>query len=172
MSPRENGRSRPSWGLIAGAALVQAALHAASVGRYGIFRDELYYLSCASRPAAGYVDQPAFSILFLAGWRALFGSSAAALMVPPALCGVLVVVLTGLLARRFGGGPAAQGLASAAAAVAPIWVGMTGYYSMNSFDILLWTLAATLLAAILERDPARVRRVSGSPSAPSSALGS
>jgi hypothetical protein len=136
-----------------GAALLQAALHAASLGRYGIFRDELYYLSCSSRPSYGYVDQPAFSILFLAAWRALFGDSAASLMVPPALCGIAVVILTGLLARRFGGGPAAQGLASVVAAVAPIWVAMTGYYSMNAFDLLFWTLAGTLLAALLERVP-------------------
>jgi hypothetical protein len=147
------GRPRPAWGLIAGAAVVQAALHAASVGRYGLFRDELYYLSCASRPAIGYVDQPPFSILFLSAWRAVFGDSAASLMVPPALCGIAVVLLTGLLARRFGGGPAAQGLASIAAATAPIWVGMTGYYSMNSFDILFWTVASSLLAALLEREP-------------------
>jgi hypothetical protein len=153
MTSREVARTRPAWALIGGAALLQAALHAASVGRYGLFRDELYYLSCASRPSPGYVDQPAFSILFLSAWRALFGDSAAALMVPPALCGVLVVVLVGLLARRFGGGPAAQGLAAATAAVAPIWVGMTGYYSMNSFDILFWTLAATVLAAILGDEP-------------------
>jgi hypothetical protein len=153
MNPQPLRRGAPAWSLIGGAAFVQVALHAASVGRYGTFRDELYYLSCASRPAAGYVDQPAFSILFLSVWRALFGDSAAALMVPPALCGAAVVVLTGLLARRFGGGAAAQGLASIAAAVAPIWVGMTGYYSMNSFDILFWTLAATLLAALLGGDP-------------------
>ena len=153
MNPQPLRRSAPAWSLIGGAAIVQAALHAASAGRYGIFRDELYYLSCASRPAAGYVDQPAFSILFLSAWRAMFGDSAAALMVPPALCGAAVVVLTGLLARRFGGGPAAQGLASVAAAVAPIWLGMTGYYSMNSFDILFWTLAATILAALLGDEP-------------------
>jgi hypothetical protein len=153
MTRGEAGRSRTAWSLIGGAALVQVALHAASIGRYGIFRDELYYLSCASRPAAGYVDQPAFSILFLSAWRALCGDSAAALMVPPALCGAAVVVLTGLLARRFGGGAAAQGLASIAAAVAPIWVGMTGYFSMNSFDILFWTLASTILAALLGEEP-------------------
>ncbi len=152
MTPRDDGHSRRAWPLIGGAALLQAALHAASIGRYGIFRDELYYLSCASRPAPGYVDQPAFSILFLGVWRALFGASALALMVPPALCGAAVVVLTGLLARRFGGGPAAQGLAALTAAVAPSWVGMTGYYSMNAFDILVWTLAASVLARILEED--------------------
>jgi hypothetical protein len=153
MTQPEAGRSRPAWSLIGGAALLQAALHAASIGRYGIFRDELYYLSCASRPAAGYVDQPAFSILFLAAWRALFGDSPAALMVPPALSGAATVVLTGLLARRFGGGPTAQGLAAVTAAVAPVWLGMTGYYSMNAFDILLWTVAASLLAALLAREP-------------------
>ena len=142
-------RGRPAWGLIGGAALVQVALHGASIGRYGIFRDELYYLACASHPSFGYVDQPALSILFLAAWRALFGDSAASLIVPPALCGAAVVVVVGLLARRFGGGPAAQGLSAAAAAVAPIWVGMTGYYSMNAFEILLRTLAATILARIL-----------------------
>jgi hypothetical protein len=155
MTQPEAGRSRPAWSLIAGAAILQAALHAASIGRYGIFRDELYYLSCASRPAAGYVDQPAFSILFLAAWRALFGDSPVSLMVPPALCGAAIVVLTGLLARRFGGGPAAQGLAAVTAAVAPIWLGMTGYYSMNAFDILLWTVASSLLAALLAREPGR-----------------
>jgi hypothetical protein len=152
MDDTPRGKGRPARRLIGGAALVQAALHAASIGRYGLFRDELYYLSCASRPAAGYVDQPPFSILFLAAWRALFGDSAAALMVPPALCGALAVVLTGLLARRFGGGPAAQGLAAIAGALAPIWLGMTGYYSMNAFDILFWTIAASVLARILEGD--------------------
>ncbi len=155
MTPKEPARERPAWALIGGAALVQAALHAASIGRYGIFRDELYYLSCASRPAAGYVDQPPFSILFLSVWRALFGDSAAALMVPPALCGAAIVVLTGLLARRFGGGTVAQSLAALAAAVSPIWLGMTGTYSMNAFDILLWTAAASLLAVLVAREPGR-----------------
>ena len=53
---------------------------------------------------------------------------------------------------------------------------MTGYYSMNAFDILFWTLAATLLAALLERDvdglSARgAGRAVARSSAPSSALG-
>lgn len=153
MRPFERTRSRPAWGVLAAAAGLQAVLHALAAGRYGIFRDELYYLSCASRPAAGYVDQPPLSILFLAVWRAAFGDSAASLMVPPALCGAAVVVLTGLLARRLGGGAAAQGLAALAAAVSPIWLGLTGYYSMNAFDVLLWTAAAFLLAGLLEEDP-------------------
>jgi hypothetical protein len=49
----------------------------------------------------------------------------------------------------------AQGLAAGAAACAPIWLGMTRYYSMNSFDIFFWALAALLLAEILDLDPDR-----------------
>ena len=32
--------------------------HMLTAGRYGYFRDELYYLACARHLALGYVDQP------------------------------------------------------------------------------------------------------------------
>lgn len=35
-----------------------AALLLSTAGRYGIFRDEYYYLMCADHPAWGYVDHP------------------------------------------------------------------------------------------------------------------
>ncbi len=146
------GRSGRTGALVWAAAGLQAALHLASAGRYGLFRDELYYLSCASRPAAGYVDQPALSILILGAWRAVFGASALALLVPPLLAGAAAVVLTGRLAARLGGGAGAQGLAALAAAIAPIWLGLTGYHSMNAYDILLWTVAFTIFAALLEKE--------------------
>ncbi|HEX7615112.1 MAG TPA: glycosyltransferase family 39 protein [Thermoanaerobaculia bacterium] len=120
---------------------------------YGYFRDELYYLACADHPAAGYVDQPPLSILFLSAWKAVFGDSLFALRIPPLLLGVAVIVLTALLARRLGGGRVAQGLAACAAACAPVWLGMSRYYSMNAFDIFFWALAALLLAEIQSRDP-------------------
>ena len=47
----------------------------------------------------------------------------------------------------------AQGVAACAAACAPIWLGMSRYYSMNSFDIFFWALAALLFAEILDLDP-------------------
>ncbi|MGA7990920.1 MAG: glycosyltransferase family 39 protein [Thermoanaerobaculia bacterium] len=158
MTQRETRQSAPAWGLIGGAALLQAGLHAASFTSYGYFRDELYYLACADHPAAGYVDQPPLSILVLGAWRGVFGDSLASLHVLPLIAGLATVVLVGLLARRFGGESTAQGLAALAAACAPIWLAMSRYYSMNAFDVLFWAVAASLLAKILEADVEPGRR--------------
>ena len=151
------GRPLPkvAWNLVALAVCARAFAELAAITSYGYFRDELYYLACADHPAAGYVDQPPLSILFLSAWRAVFGDSLVALRIPPLLLGASVIVLIALLARRLGGGRVAQGLAACAAACAPIWLGMSRYYSMNSFDIFFWALAALLLAEILDLDPGR-----------------
>src|SRR5204862_246381 len=38
-------------------------IHFLTNGRYGYFRDELYYITCGQHLAFGYVDQPPLSIL-------------------------------------------------------------------------------------------------------------
>ena len=131
-------------------ALASLGLHFWADGRYGIFRDELYYLDCSKHLAAGYVDHPALSIWLLAAWRAVFGESVGAIRVLPALAGAGLVVLTGLLARELGGRLPAQGLAAVAALAAPCYLGITGYYSMNAFDLLFWALAFFLVVRLLK----------------------
>jgi len=119
---------------------------------YGIFRDELYYLACSARPACGYVDQPPFSLYFLALFRPIFGDSVFAIRLVPALLGALTVFLAGLITRKMGGGIAAIIMTCTAVALAPIYLGMNYIYSMNSFDIFFWTLALYILILIWKED--------------------
>lgn len=127
----------------------------ALVGSYGYFIDELYYLACAARPAWGYVDHPPLSILILAVSRRLLGTSLPALRVLPALAGAATVVLAGALARRLGARAFGQGLAALATILAPIPLIMFGVYSMNSFEMLLWTGMFYVLVVLLETDEPR-----------------
>ncbi len=145
--------------------LISFALHLWglwSQGGYGVFRDELYYLACADHLSWGYVDHPPFSIFALDVWTSFFGRSLFSLRLLPALAGAATVLLTGLLARRLDehGGSGANGetalpaarIAMLAAALAPIQLGLGGYYSMNAFDLLFWALAAYVFAGILLDD--------------------
>jgi hypothetical protein len=54
------------------------------------------------------------------------------------------------MARELGGGSFARSLAAIAAFAAPILLGMNSIYSMNSFDFLVWSLAAYLLIRIIK----------------------
>src|SRR5262245_28080302 len=86
-------------------ALLSLPVHLAvnALGRYGYFRDELYYIACSKRLAPGYVDQPPLSIVVLAAGRLLFGDSVFAIRLVPALVSSLSVILLCLLVRRMGG---------------------------------------------------------------------
>jgi hypothetical protein len=134
--------------LFAGAKL---ALHLATTSGYGYFRDEFYYLACAEHPAAGYVDHPPLSVLWLWLVRTLIGDSRFALRLTPALLGAATVALVGLMARRMGGAKWAQALAMTGALVAPQYLALDHFYSMNAFDVFFWTLCAFLVLRVLER---------------------
>src|SRR3954468_9388489 len=101
--------------IVFGIGLVKILFHLFTANRYGIFRDELYYLACSEHLAAGYVDQPPL-IAFVAWFaRHVFGDSLIGLRFLPALSGAATVWLTGKLARELGGGTFAQALAGLAA---------------------------------------------------------
>ena len=112
---------------------------------YGIFRDELYYLSCASRPALGYVDHPPLSIWLLTVYKSVFGDSLLAIRMVPAMMGSLTIWFTGKITREFGGGKRALVISLSSILLAPIYLAMNAYYSMNSIDIFLWTTAFFLI---------------------------
>jgi hypothetical protein len=123
-------------------AAAKLLLHLLTAGRYGIFRDELYYLACAEHLDWGYVDQP--PLIALVAWiaRHFFGSSLLELRLLPAIAGAALVWLTGKLAREMGGDRFAQGLAALAVIVAPIFLLFHHWLTMNAFEPLIWMGAA------------------------------
>lgn len=122
--------------------VLKLALHLAFAGRYGIFRDELYYLACGEHLAWGYVDQPPLIAAIAAFERALFGESLLGLRLLPALAGAGVVLLAGVIARDLGGGRAARLFAQLAALISPLYLTIHHFLSMNVFEHLFWALAA------------------------------
>jgi len=139
----------PARRLWLGFALAALALQLATITQYGYFRDELYYLVCARHLAWGYVDQPPLSLALLALTRMALGESLVAIRLLPALAGAATVYVTGMIARELGGRGFAQALACLAALLSPVFLGTAHVFSMNVFDLLLWTLAALLLTRIL-----------------------
>jgi hypothetical protein len=131
-------------------ALAHVVLHISTATRYGIFRDELYYWDCANHLAWGYVDHPPFSIALLALWKAVFGASLLSLRVLPALAGAALILLVARLARRLGGGAVAQGLAALLAFAVPSYLGITGIYSMNAYELLFWAVGLWFFLDVLE----------------------
>src|SRR2546428_8336239 len=85
-------------------ALAGVSLHLATGWRYGLFRDEFYYLACANHLDWGYVDHPPLSIVVLAAMHGLLGDSLLAVRLVPSLLFGLLVWLGACLARELGGG--------------------------------------------------------------------
>jgi hypothetical protein len=139
----------PVWALAAFVFLLEMLVGP----RYGLFRDEFYYLACADHLAWGYVDHPPLSIAVLATVKALLGDSIPAVRLVPALLGALLVLLAGQLARALGGGRFARVLAAVSVAVVPQYLAQASYYSMNSFDLVFWAAAALLVARLTPDEP-------------------
>jgi len=128
---------------------VALLIHLLTNGRYGYFRDELYYIACARHLAFGYVDQPPLSILLLRLSEVLLGSSLFAIRLLPALAGAATVAITGLIARELGGRAWAIALGCAGSLCALFNLAVGNFFSMNAFEPLFWMGCVYLLVRII-----------------------
>ena len=154
MNARSTSRLFSGDALVLYLAGVKLLFHLLTAGRYGIFRDELYYLACGEHPDWGYVDQP--PLIALVAWvaRHLFGDWLIGLRFFPALAGAATVWLTGKLARETGGGVFAQVLAALAVICVPIYLVMHHWLTMNAFEPLVWMACVwCIVRAINRNDP-------------------
>jgi hypothetical protein len=142
--------------LVAVIAALKLFLHLAVAGRYGYFRDELYYIACSRHLDWGYVDQP--PLIALITWLEMHigGSSLHSLRFLPAVAGAALVILAAKLAKELGAGKFGQWFA--ALATACIGVNFVTHYllTMNAFEPLLWTGCAYVLARIVNTGDERL----------------
>jgi 4-amino-4-deoxy-L-arabinose transferase-like glycosyltransferase len=144
-------RSRaPLW---IGVALF--AIEMALAGRYGVFRDELYYVACGRHLAFGYVDHPPLVAVMARVTCAVLGDSVLALRVMPAACAAGIVWIASELARTLGGGRFAQTLTAVCVAVVPEFLGMCHFLSMNCVLPVAWTAAALFVVRGVARGETR-----------------
>jgi hypothetical protein len=142
-------RDRAPRNVIALALAVAALLlHAATAGRYGYFRDELYFIACSKHLAWGYVDQP--PLVAVAAWlSAPAGHALLALRALPVLAAALTVYVVVCLTREVGGGRFAQALAGAATLLTPAYLLLGNTLTTTSFEPLSWTLLVYVCVRIV-----------------------
>lgn len=144
VGPAQASQTKPHSYLTSGPAVVLALafakllLHLLTSTRYGIFRDEMYYLACSGHLAWGYVDHPPMAVFIAWFARHVFGDSALGLRLLPAIAGAALVWMAGNLAREMGGGRFAQVLAALAVIPVPIYMILHHWLTMNAFEPLLW----------------------------------
>ena len=119
---------------------------------YGFFIDELYFMACSKRLAWGYVDQPPLSIALLWMMQHLFGNSIFVIRILPALSIAATVFITGLIARRLGGGLVSMLLSGLAVMIMPVFLVFGSFYSMNCFEPLIWTTIVFFVIKMIQED--------------------
>ncbi|HEY2392651.1 MAG TPA: glycosyltransferase family 39 protein [Candidatus Angelobacter sp.] len=152
---------RPANRFTAGPAFVlyivaaKLLLHLLTVNRYGIFRDEMYYLACSRHMAWGYVDHPPFTVWVAWLSRNVLGDSLLGVRLLPILAGAVLVWLTGKLAREMGGGRFAQAMAALAVVVVPIYLVAQSWLTDNVFEQLIWMGCVWLVLRAINTGDAR-----------------
>ncbi|HLJ22820.1 MAG TPA: glycosyltransferase family 39 protein [Candidatus Acidoferrales bacterium] len=151
---REVSLDRGSWietdqAIAACFAVAACLVHFLWNGRYGYFRDELYYAACGQHLAWGYVDQAPLIAVIARVSRMLFGDSLHALRFFPALAAGAKLLLTGWIVRELGGQRYAQILAGTAMLLCPIYLTMDNFLSMNAFEPVFWMLCVAISIRIV-----------------------
>jgi 4-amino-4-deoxy-L-arabinose transferase-like glycosyltransferase len=133
---------RPTIWIIVVLAIVKLALHLFLNGRYGYFRDELWYIDCSRHLDWGYVDQPPVIALTVRLSHILLGDSLQALRFPATLAGIAVIVLALLIVRELGGKKLAMWLTGICLFVGGIWLSLSYLMTMNIYEHVIWTACA------------------------------
>lgn len=127
---------------------VRLLVHLAMLTRYGMQRDEYYFVACGLHPDWGYVDHPPLVPWIAGAIYKLFGDNLFALRLPAVFAGTVLVILTMHTCEWFGGDRFARLLAGLAVIVAPAYLRMAGMLNLPVFEQLFWLGASLLVLQI------------------------
>jgi len=129
-----------TWFLLAVLALLKLGIHLYANGHYGFHRDELLHLSVGEHLAWGYFEFPPLIAVLGALQRFLFGDSVLAIRIFPALAGVAMLVLVGLMAREMRGKTVSVILAATCVLASFAYWRNHTLFQPVAFNQLFWTL--------------------------------
>jgi len=133
-------------------AIALLIFHCVFNNRYGYFRDEFNYMASGDHLAWGYVDQPPLLPFLVRISRSILGDSLRSIRFVPALAISALVVLTGFIAREFGGCRFALLLSAIAIVIAPIFLSDGSLVTTNCLEPLLWMGCVYCAILALKRD--------------------
>jgi hypothetical protein len=145
------GLARPS--IVLGAACL--LLHLIVNNRYGVFRDELYFIVCGQHPALGYVDQPPLIPLIAGASHALFSTALLPLRLVPALAMSATVALAAEFVRLLGGGRYAEWLCGLAVLLGPVFLVQGLLLSTDALQPLTWLACGWCLVRLAQTNDDR-----------------
>lgn len=146
--------SRSALGVTLGLALSEVLFQHAHANNLGFHRDEFLYLALGRHLDWGFWSNGPFIGLLAWFSQTFLGDSLWATRLLPALAGGALVLLTGLMVRRLGGGQVAQLLCGVAMLGSLAWLRAFGMLQPVPFDVLCWAaLSYLLLRWLKDEDP-------------------
>ncbi|KIO75175.1 hypothetical protein TH53_22425 [Pedobacter lusitanus] len=120
-------------------------LHLIGLNNYGIHRDEFLHIALGNHLNFGYAEVPPFIAMVARFSVDVFGDSAFAVRLIPAICAALTVLTAGFIVKEIGGKGFAVTLCCMAIVLSPGFLA-TGYLLQPVvFDQFWWTLSYYLL---------------------------
>jgi hypothetical protein len=146
---------RTDTSLVVGIALMVAAIHLLTNGRYGFHRDELQFLSDARHLDWGFVAYPPFTPFVERVGLEMFGVSMVGLRLFSVIAQAFAIVVTAWMAKELGGGRLAQVTSALMVATSglPVFEGTEFQYS--TFDYLWWVMIACFVIRLLKTENPR-----------------
>lgn len=128
----------------------KVSLYLLAADRYGLGRDEYYFVACAKRLSFGYIDHPPL-IAFLAR-MALFAKEHTAflLRMGSAFAGGITLMLVAFLTHILGGKRKAVVLSAVVYLAAPVFLRMHTKFSISVFENLLMLMSFCVLGLIIK----------------------